>query len=223
MDGGLSLMRAGDLFSVTEPFLRYFSLQLPPWEWLASINATIQLFAGTDGYRRVGAAWIHLAATVDASAHIAGRAIIGPGCQIRHNALLRDNVILTAGCVIGNNCEVKNSLLLDGCTIPHLNYVGDSILGAGSHVGAGAVLANLRLDGQPVLIHTSDGAVETGLTKCGSFVGDGVQIGCNAVLQPGTIIGKGSVVYPTVAIGGHVPPRHMVMPSHPSLRPMEEK
>jgi NDP-sugar pyrophosphorylase family protein len=213
-------MEARELF-LPPPLGSHFPAESPPWTWLAAIGAAIRHFAGGDGYLRRENVWIHRTATVDASAHIEGTAIIGPGCRVRRNALLRGAVILSANCTVGHGCEVKSSLLLDGCTVPHLNYVGDSVLGAGSHIGAGVILSNLRLDCRKVRVHTPNGSFETGLVKCGSFLGDGVQIGCNAVLQPGTVVGRGAVICPTVAIGGYIPPKYVAAPGNPVLRPME--
>jgi bifunctional N-acetylglucosamine-1-phosphate-uridyltransferase/glucosamine-1-phosphate-acetyltransferase GlmU-like protein len=107
--------------------------------------------------------------------------------------------------VLGNSCEFKNSLLLDGVQVPHFSYVGDSILGNGSHLGAGVILSNLRLDQQPITVRLPDAVVETGLRKFGAILGDQAEVGCNAVLQPGTIMGKRALVMPTVAFGGYLP------------------
>jgi NDP-sugar pyrophosphorylase family protein len=119
--------------------------------------------------------------------------------------MIRGNVIAGAGCVLGNACEYKNCLLLDGVQTPHYNYVGDSILGNGAHFGAGVICSNLRLDQQPVTIRASDRTIDTGLRKLGAMVGDGAEVGCNAVLNPGAVLGRRSLVMPAMAYGGCLP------------------
>ena len=135
---------------------------------------------------------------------ISGPAYIGAGTEIRPGAFIRGNVIVGEECVLGTSCEYKNCLLMDGVATPHFNYVGDSILGNGSHLGAGVVLANVRLDHRSVKVYTPEGRVETGLAKFGSLIGDEAEVGCNAVLQPGTVLAKRSLVFPTVAYGGYL-------------------
>jgi NDP-sugar pyrophosphorylase family protein len=125
-----------------------------------------------------------------------GPAVIGRDCQIRHNAYVRANVIIGDGCIIGNACELKNSVLFNGCEVPHFNYVGDSILGHRAHLGAGVVLSNFRsLPGTVSVRHGSE-KIDTGLLKFGALIGDRAEIGCNSVLNPGSIIGRDCVVYP---------------------------
>jgi UDP-N-acetylglucosamine diphosphorylase / glucose-1-phosphate thymidylyltransferase / UDP-N-acetylgalactosamine diphosphorylase / glucosamine-1-phosphate N-acetyltransferase / galactosamine-1-phosphate N-acetyltransferase len=114
-------------------------------------------------------------------------------------------VIVGADCVLGNSCEFKNCLLMDGVQVPHFNYVGDSILGNGAHLGAGVILSNLRLDQKPISVRLPDATVDTGLRKFGAILGDKAEVGCNAVLQPGTILGKRALVMPTIAFGGFLP------------------
>ena len=134
--------------------------------------------------------------TVEPGAYIAGPAWIGAGCQVRANAYIRADVIVGDGCVVGNSCELKNAVLLNGCQVPHFNYVGDSILGHGVHLGAGVVLSNFRSLPGTINVQHGDEKTDTGLRKFGALLGDGAEIGCNTVLNPGTIIGRGSVVYP---------------------------
>jgi UDP-3-O-[3-hydroxymyristoyl] glucosamine N-acyltransferase len=141
-----------------------------------------------------------------AHATIIGPAWIGPGTEVRPGAFIRGNVITGAGCVIGNACEFKNCLLMDGVQVPHFSYVGDSILGNKAHLGAGVILSNLRLDRQSVTVRTPDGVVDTGLRKLGALLGDAAEAGCNAVLQPGVIMGRRALVMPTVAFAGYLPP-----------------
>ena len=129
---------------------------------------------------------------------IKGPAIIGRNCQIRHNAYFREDVIVGDECVVGNSCELKNVMLFNNCQVPHFNYVGDSILGHKVHLGAGVVLSNVKVLRSNVRVEVDGQAVDTGLRKFGALLGDGVEIGCNAVLNPGSIIGRGSIVYPGV-------------------------
>ena len=133
---------------------------------------------------------------VEDGAMIKGPAIIGRNCHIRHNAYIREQVIVGDNCVVGNSCELKSAVLFNDCQVPHFNYVGDSILGAKAHLGAGVVLSNVKsLKGNVTVTHDGQ-KIDTGLRKFGALVGDGAEIGCNAVLNPGSIIGRGSVVYP---------------------------
>ena len=127
---------------------------------------------------------------------IKGPAIIGRNCQIRHNAYIRDQVIVGDDCVVGNSCELKNAVLFNGCQVPHFNYVGDSVLGYKAHLGAGVVLSNVKsLKGNVTVLHEGQ-KIDTGLRKFGALLGDHAEVGCNAVLNPGSIIGRNSVVYP---------------------------
>lgn len=135
---------------------------------------------------------------IEAGAMIKGPAIIGRNCQIRHNAYFREQVIVGDGCVVGNSCELKNVLLFNGCQVPHFNYAGDSILGYRAHLGAGVILSNFRSLPGNVKVMTETAQIDTGLRKFGALVGDGADIGCNSVLNPGSVIGRGAVIYPGV-------------------------
>ncbi len=149
---------------------------------------------------------------VEEGAMIQGPAIIGKNCQIRHNAYVRPYSVIGDGCVIGNASEIKHSLLFNECQIPHFNYVGDSILGIHTHMGAGVKISNLKLTKGTVLIDEVDPSgipIDTGLRKFGALIGDRAEIGCNAVLNPGTILGKESVVYPNGSWRG-ILPEHMM-------------
>lgn len=136
---------------------------------------------------------------------IKGPAIIGRNCEIRHNAYLREGVIIGDGCVVGNSCEFKNALLFNGCQVPHFNYVGDSILGYKAHMGAGSILSNVKSLKGNVFIPVDGTPRDTGLRKFGALLGDGCDIGCNTVLNPGSIIGRGAVIYPGVNWRGILP------------------
>lgn len=157
------------------------------------------LIRGADGFNNV---WISKAAIIAKDANIYGPTIIGPGTEIRHNAFIRGKVIIGENCVIGNSCEIKNSIILDNVQIPHFNYVGDSILGNHSHLGAGVILSNLKSSKHTVYIGHE---ISTNLRKVGAFIGDNVEIGCNSVLNPGTVIGKNSVIRPLSCITGVIP------------------
>ena len=136
---------------------------------------------------------------------IKGPAIIGRNCEIRHNAYLREGVIIGDGCVVGNSCEFKNALLFNGCQVPHFNYVGDSILGHKAHMGAGSILSNVKSLKGNVFVQVDGVPRDTGLRKFGALLGDGCDIGCNTVLNPGSIIGRGAVIYPGVNWRGVLP------------------
>lgn len=146
---------------------------------------------------------------VEDGAMIKGPAIIGRNCQIRHNAYIRDHVIVGDKCVVGNACELKNSVLFNGCEVPHFNYVGDSILGWKAHLGAGVKISNLKITPGNVLVEYAGKRLDSGLRKFGALIGDQAQIGCNAVLNPGSVLGRKSLVYPNVSWRGVLPPRHV--------------
>ena len=148
--------------------------------------------------------------TVEPGAQIAGPAWIGAKCEIRHNAYIRANVIVGDGCVVGNSCELKNAVLFNGCQAPHFNYVGDSILGHGVHLGAGVVLSNFRSLPGTINVRHGEEKIDTGLRKFGALLGDGAEIGCNTTLNPGSIIGRGSVVYPGLNWRGTLPAERIV-------------
>jgi NDP-sugar pyrophosphorylase family protein len=143
--------------------------------------------------------------TVEPGALIKGPAIIGKNCQIRHNAYIRENVIIGDGCVVGNSSELKNSLLFNGAQVPHFNYIGDSILGHKAHLGAGVKISNFKLFPGNILVELDGAPFDTGLRKFGALLGDGAEAGCNAVLNPGSILGRGAVIYPNVFWRGILP------------------
>ena len=147
---------------------------------------------------------------VEDGAMIKGPAIIGKNCQIRHNAYIREHVIIGDNCIVGNSCEVKNSLLFNQAVAPHFNYIGDSILGYQVHLGAGATISNVKLVPGNVAVDIDGRPFDTGLRKFGALLGDHAEIGCNAVLNPGSIIGRGSVVYPSTNWRGILPANMIV-------------
>src|ERR1700739_3717741 len=142
---------------------------------------------------------------VEPGALIKGPAIIGKNCQIRHNAYIRENVIIGDGCVVGNSSELKNSLLFNGAQVPHFNYLGDSILGHKAHLGAGVKISNIKLFPGNISVAINGKPFDTGLGKFGALLGDGAEIGCNAVLNPGSIVGRGAAIYPNVFWRGVLP------------------
>lgn len=145
-------------------------------------------------------------ARVAKSAVICGPCIIGEETEIRPGAYIRGAVLVGRGCVVGNSCELKNAILFDKVQVPHFNYVGDSILGYGAHTGAGAITSNVKSDKTLVSIRAGETVFETGLKKCGAFLGDFAEIGCNCVLNPGTVVGRNTNVYPLSSVRGCVPP-----------------
>ena len=149
--------------------------------------------------------FVHKSAKISDSAEILGPCVIGKESELRSGAFIRARVIIGENCVVGNSTELKNAVLFDNVAVPHFNYVGDSILGYGAHLGAGVILSNVKSDKSLVNVELSDGTLRcTGLKKCGSFVGDLVEIGCNCVLNPGCIIGKYTTVYPMNSVRGFV-------------------
>ncbi|NGX47215.1 MAG: Bifunctional protein GlmU [Chlamydiae bacterium] len=147
---------------------------------------------------------------VEPGAFIRGPCVIGENCEVRHGAYIRGFVLAGNGCIIGNSTEVKSSILLDGVCIAHFNYVGDSILGNRVNLGAGVKLANLRLDNQTIQISDAGQKISTNLKKLGAIIGDDAQFGCNAVTNPGTVVGKGVFCHPCMTIGGYIPPNAKV-------------
>jgi UDP-N-acetylglucosamine diphosphorylase / glucose-1-phosphate thymidylyltransferase / UDP-N-acetylgalactosamine diphosphorylase / glucosamine-1-phosphate N-acetyltransferase / galactosamine-1-phosphate N-acetyltransferase len=211
----LEAVKAADFFalpSTLKAFSPSFSPDAPPWDWIKAIGEALKAHvfptsasAFPPGIHISGSVFVHDTVRLPGNATIIGPAWIGPETEIRPGAYIRGNVIVGKGCVLGNSCEFKNCLLLDGVQVPHFSYVGDSILGNRAHLGAGVILSNLRLDQQPIVIRAPEGTMETGLRKFGAILGDEAEVGCNAVLQPGTLMGKRSLVMPTVAFGGVLP------------------
>ncbi|MDR1303954.1 MAG: UDP-N-acetylglucosamine diphosphorylase [Verrucomicrobiales bacterium] len=139
---------------------------------------------------------------IEPGAYIAGPAWIGRNCHVRHGAYLRENVIVSDGCVLGNSCEFKNCVLFNEAQVPHFSYVGDSILGHRAHLGAGVILSNLRLDRREIVVRQGERRIATGLRKFGAIVGDEAEVGCNAVINPGSLLGRRSAVYPALSWHG---------------------
>lgn len=180
-----------------------------PWEVLPKISAFILQLGSTlseEEYEKIGEdVWIARSATVAPTAYIHGPAIIGKNAEVRHCAFIRGNAIVGAGAVVGNSTELKNVILFDRVQVPHYNYVGDSVLGFKSHMGAGSITSNVKSDKTLVTVAAEGGRLETGLKKFGAMLGDEVEVGCGSVLNPGTVIGTHSQVYPLSAVRGFVP------------------
>ncbi len=208
-------MKASEFFALPAslaPFAAHFPADLPPWEWLKRIGTALAGLPAPTAKTRIppgihleGAVWLQSGVKLPAYATIIGPAWIGAGTDIRPGAFIRGNVITGEGCVLGNACEFKNCLLLDRVQVPHFSYVGDSILGNGAHLGAGAICSNLRLDQQPVVVRTDRETFETGLKKFGAILGDKAEVGCNAILNPGTLLGPRALVSPGLAFSGYLP------------------
>jgi len=145
--------------------------------------------------------WVHRTATVAPTAYLGAPCIIGAGTEVRHCAFIRGSALVGENCVVGNSVELKNVILFDGVQVPHFNYVGDSILGYKAHMGAGSVTSNVKSDRSLVVIHSSP-EIPTGLKKVGALMGDFVEVGCNSVLNPGTVVGRNTSVYPTSCVRG---------------------
>jgi UDP-N-acetylglucosamine diphosphorylase / glucose-1-phosphate thymidylyltransferase / UDP-N-acetylgalactosamine diphosphorylase / glucosamine-1-phosphate N-acetyltransferase / galactosamine-1-phosphate N-acetyltransferase len=163
-----------------------------------------------------GAVFVGKGTVVEQGAMIKGPAWIGEGCEIRNGAYIRENVIIGSGCVIGNSCELKNCIIFDEAQIPHFNYVGDSILGYKAHLGAGAILSNVKLDHSEIIISTPQGLLPTGLKKFGALLGDRVEVGCNSVLNPGSIVGRDTVIYPGTIWRGIAPAESVIKTQYTS-------
>lgn len=192
--------------SIAFPYISRFTY---PWEALDGLSEYIRELGKAlpeSEYERIdGDVYISRSAKVSPTAHIGGPCIICAEAEIRHCAFIRGSAIVGAGAVVGNSVELKNCILFDGVQVPHFNYVGDSILGYKSHMGAGAVTSNVKSDKTPVSILCGDIRVESGRKKFGAMLGDLVEVGCNSVLNPGTVIGSNSNIYPLSSVRGYVP------------------
>jgi len=178
-----------------------------PWEAIRDIKTYISylLITGIEGFTKIKeGVLVGSNVKIADNVLIEAPSIIGNSCEIRHGAYLRGNIITGENCVIGNSTEIKNSILLNFVQVPHYNYVGDSILGNYTHMGAGAICSNLKADKKEIIIH-ADEDYKTDMRKIGAILGDGVEIGCNCVLNPGTIIGKNTTVYPLTSVRGVIP------------------
>ena len=219
------LVKTKDLYDCRVPYLKeLFETSEYPWEMLPKIKDVIAslLKTGIEGFTELKPGVlvgrdVKIAATVT----IEAPAIIGHGTELRPGAYIRGNVITGEGCVMGNSSEYKNCILLDKVQTPHYNYIGDSILGNKAHTGAGSICSNLKSDGKPVVIR-GDVNYETGLRKIGGILADGADVGCGCVINPGTVIGKNTSVYPLTSLRG-VYPANCIVKAQNNVVPRKEE
>ena len=207
---GLQNTTIRELYTLEETIAaELFDGAVYPWELLPKIGEFIVKLGNTlpeDKYEKRGEnVWIAKSAKVFPSAYINGPAIIDEETEVRHCAFIRGNAIVGKGAVVGNSTELKNVILFNKVQVPHYNYVGDSILGYKAHMGAGSITSNVKSDKTLVIVRAGDEQCETGLKKFGAMLGDQVEVGCNSVLNPGTVIGKCANVYPTSMVRGFIP------------------
>lgn len=203
------MIKTTELFSLEHTIAKdYLSGFEYPWQALKGIKDFIIKKGeklNTEDFNEISPqVWVHKEATVAPTAFIGAPCIIGKGTEVRHCAFIRGSALIGENCVVGNSTEVKNAIIFDNVQIPHYNYVGDSILGYKSHLGAGSITSNVKSDKTLVKIKYEGEVIETGLKKFGAMVGDGVEVGCNSVLNPGTVIGKNSNIYPLSSVRGIV-------------------
>ena len=205
-------------------YLRQFTY---PWEALAGIGDMISALGAAlrpDEYDHPEeGVWVARDAKVYPTAYLGAPCIIGHKTEVRPGAFIRGNALVGDNCVVGNSTELKNVILFDNVQVPHYNYVGDSILGYKSHMGAGSITSNVKSDKLPVVIHNEGEEIETGRKKVGAMLGDYVEVGCNSVLNPGTVIGRDASVYPTSCVRGVVPERCIYKAKEPTKKEAGEK
>jgi NDP-sugar pyrophosphorylase family protein len=203
----------------------YLSKFTYPWEALDGIKELILALGPqlpSDEYEEVQEhVWVHKTAHVFPSAYLGAPIIIGPRTEVRHCAFIRTTALIGEDCVIGNSCELKNVIIFDHVEVPHYNYVGDSILGYRSHMGAGSITSNVKSDRCLVVVHNGSEQMETGRKKFGAMLGDYVEVGCNSVLNPGTMVGRHSRIYPVSCVRGVVP-AHSIWKNDGTVIPIQE-
>ena len=202
-------MKTRELYDLDHSLAGAFLARLEyPWQALPSIKSLIlELGAKLDeDYLQVSdQVWVHKTAKVAPTAFLGAPCIVGPGTEVRHCAFVRGSALIGENCVVGNSTELKNVILFDNVQVPHYNYVGDSILGYKSHMGAGSITSNVKSDKSLVVVKNGRETIETGMKKFGAMLGDFVEVGCNSVLNPGTVVGRGSSIYPTSCVRGVIP------------------
>lgn len=206
----INMYKITDLFdlrhTLAADYLRKFTY---PWEALSGIGALIRELGKSlppEEYTELSPeVWVHKSAKIAPTAYLGAPCIIGRDTEVRHCAFIRGSALVGENCVVGNSAELKNVILFDNVQTPHYNYVGDSILGYKSHMGAGSVTSNVKSDKTPVTVRDGEEKIATGLKKMGAMLGDYVEVGCNSVLNPGTIIGRESNIYPLSSVRGTVP------------------
>ena len=204
------MLKPSELFDLSHSMAGSYLSQFDyPWQALKGIKDLILELGSRldDNYTQPQPqVWIHKTASVAPTAFLGAPCIIGAGTEVRHCAFIRGSALVGENCVVGNSVELKNVILFDGVQVPHYNYVGDSILGYMAHMGAGSGTSNVMSDKTLVVVKSADAQFPTGLKKFGAMLGDYAEIGCNSVLNPGTVIGRSSNVYPTSCVRGVVPP-----------------
>lgn len=198
------MLKTKDLYSFEHSLAGEYLKQYEyPWQALKGIGDLIKQLSrdlGDDYKELTPGVFVHKTAKIFPSAYLNAPCIIGPNTEVRQCAFIRGNALVGADCVVGNSTELKNVILFDHVQVPHYNYVGDSILGYYSHMGAGSITSNVKSDKTLVVVKDKDEEIETGLKKFGAMLGDHVEVGCNSVLNPGTIIGKGTTIYPLSSV-----------------------
>ena len=202
-------MKASDLFDLNHTqaaeYLKTFD---HPWEALSGLKGFIVRLGKSLGaeYEEVfDGVWVHKSAKVAPTAYLGAPCIVGEDSEVRHCAFIRGSALIGCGCVVGNSTELKNVILFDGVQVPHYNYVGDSILGYKAHMGAGSITSNVKSDKTPVIVKGEGKEIKTGLKKLGALLGDYTEVGCNSVLNPGTVTGRNVTVYPLSCVRGIIP------------------
>lgn len=208
------MLQTKDLFDLTHTLAApLLEGTVYPWEALGGIKDFIlrlgPALPPADYDHPAPDVWIAKSAVLAPTVSVAGPCIIGPDTEVRQCAFIRGSALVGAGCVVGNSTELKNVILFDGVQVPHYNYVGDSILGYKSHMGAGSITSNVKSDKTLVVVRDGDERAETGLKKFGAMLGDHVEVGCGSVLNPGTVLGRGASVYPLSSVRGTVPENHI--------------
>jgi len=203
------MLKTCDLYDLSHSLAgNYLSGFEYPWQALQGIKDLILSLGPQLGgeYNEISpSVWVHKTAVIAPTAYLGPPCIIGAGTEVRHCAFIRESALVGSNCVVGNSVEIKNAIVFDNVQIPHFNYVGDSILGYKSHMGAGSVTSNVKSDSSLVTVKDGDTRIETGLKKFGAMLGDFVEVGCNSVLNPGTVVGRHSNIYPTSCVRGLVP------------------
>ena len=203
------MYRIAELYDLDHTLAKDYLSQFEyPWEALKGIKDFIISLGKTlpeDYEQREENVWVHKTAKVFPSAYLGAPCIIGPNTEVRHCAFIRGSALVGADCVVGNSVELKNVILFDHVQTPHYNYVGDSILGYYSHMGAGSITSNVKSDKKLVVVHNGTEQIETGVKKFGAMLGDYVEVGCNAVCNPGSVLGRHVSVYPTSWVRGVIP------------------
>ena len=209
MKEGHFMLKVTELYDLNHTLAGTYLAQFEyPWQALSGIKNLITELGSQLGeeYTEVSPmVWVHKTATVAPTAYLGAPCIIGANSEVRHCAFIRGSALVGEKCVVGNSTELKNVILFDNVQVPHYNYVGDSILGYKAHMGAGSVTSNVKSDRTLVAVRCGDEKIDTGLKKFGAMLGDGVEVGCNSVLNPGTVVGRNSNVYPLSGVRGTVP------------------